>query len=115
MVIDRYNKNEVRSATVLSGGEKFMVSLALSLALSSLNKPDMNVNILFIDEGFGTLDEKSLDSVMATLEKLQDIAGQNERRVGIISHREELIDRIHTQIRITKHGEGRSRVEIVND
>ena len=115
LVIDRYNKNEVRSATVLSGGEKFMVSLALSLALSSLNKPDMNVNILFIDEGFGTLDEKSLDSVMATLEKLQDIAGQNERRVGIISHREELIDRIHTQIRITKHGEGRSRVEIVND
>lgn len=115
LVIDRYNKDEKRSATVLSGGEKFMVSLALSLALSSLNKPDMNVNILFIDEGFGTLDEKSLDSVMATLEKLQDIAGQSNRRVGIISHREELIDRIHTQIRISKHGEGRSRVEIVND
>lgn len=115
LVIDRYNKDERRSATVLSGGERFMISLALSLALSSLNKADMNVNILFIDEGFGTLDEKSLDSVMATLEKLQDIAGQNNRRVGIISHREELIDRIHTQIRITKHGEGRSRVEIVND
>lgn len=115
LVIDRYNKDEKRSATVLSGGERFMISLALSLALSSLNKADMNVNILFIDEGFGTLDEKSLDSVMATLEKLQDIAGQNNRRVGIISHREELIDRIHTQIRITKHGEGRSRVEIVNE
>jgi DNA repair exonuclease SbcCD ATPase subunit len=90
-----------------------MISLALSLALSSLNRPDMNVNILFIDEGFGTLDEKSLDSVMQTLEKLQEIAGQTNRRVGIISHREELYERIRTQIRITRHGEGRSKVETV--
>ena len=113
LVHDRYNKDAVRSATVLSGGERFMVSLALSLALSSLNRPDLNVNILFIDEGFGTLDEKSLDSVMSTLEKLQDIAGQSNRRVGIISHREELYERIRTQIRITRHGEGRSKVETV--
>lgn len=113
LVLDRYNKNAVRSATVLSGGERFMVSLALSLALSSLNRPDLNVNILFIDEGFGTLDEKNLDSVMSTLEKLQYIAGQSNRRVGIISHREELNERIHTQIHITRHGEGRSRVEII--
>jgi DNA repair exonuclease SbcCD ATPase subunit len=68
----------------------------------------MNVNILFIDEGFGTLDEKSLDSVMETLEKLQDIAGQNHRRVGIISHREELYDRIPVKIEVRKKGEGRS-------
>ena len=61
-----------------------MISLALSLALSSLNRPDMNVNILFIDEGFGTLDEKSLDSVMATLEKLQEIAGETNRRVCLL-------------------------------
>lgn len=115
LVRDRYNKDTVRSATVLSGGERFMVSLALSLALSSLNRPDLNVNILFIDEGFGTLDEKSLDSVMSTLEKLQRIAGQSNRRVGIISHREELNERIRTQIRITRHGEGRSRVEIVTE
>ena len=115
LVLDRYNKNEVRSVTVLSGGERFMVSLALSLALSSLNRPNLNVNILFIDEGFGTLDQKSLDSVMATLEKLQDIAGQGNRRVGIISHREELYERIHTQIRVSPHGEGRSRVEIVKE
>ena len=114
LVMDRYNKDAVRSATVLSGGERFMVSLALSLALSSLNRHDLNVNILFIDEGFGTLDEKSLDSVMSTLEKLRYIAGQSNRRVGIISHREELNERIGTQIRITRHGEGRSRVEIVN-
>ncbi|MBR4390732.1 MAG: SMC family ATPase [Bacteroidales bacterium] len=113
LVLDRYNKNQVRSVTVLSGGERFMISLALSLALSSLNRPDMNVNILFIDEGFGTLDEKNLDSVMGTLEKLQEIAGQSNRRVGIISHREELDERIPVQIRVQKKGEGRSLVDIV--
>ena len=110
LVHDNYNKGQVRSATVLSGGERFMVSLALSLALSSLNKQGMNVNILFIDEGFGTLDEHSLDSVMTTLERLQDIAGQTHRRVGIISHREELAERIPVQISVVKQGEGRSRI-----
>lgn len=114
LVLDRYNKDQVRSVTVLSGGERFMISLALSLALSSLNRTDMNVNILFIDEGFGTLDEKSLDSVMATLERLQEIAGQTDRRVGIISHREELDERIPVQIQVKKQGEGRSYVEIKN-
>lgn len=114
LVLDKYNKNQVRSVTVLSGGERFMISLALSLALSSLNRPDMNVNILFIDEGFGTLDENSLDSVMSTLERLQEIAGESERRVGIISHREELDDRIPVQIHVKKKGEGRSHVIIKN-
>jgi DNA repair exonuclease SbcCD ATPase subunit len=113
LVLDRYNRNQLRSATVLSGGERFMVSLALSLALSSLNRPDMNVNILFIDEGFGTLDERSLDSVMQTLEKLQQIAGQANRRVGIISHREELEERIPVKIQVVKKGEGRSGVKIL--
>ena len=112
LVLDRYNKDQVRSVTVLSGGERFMISLALSLALSSLNRPDMNVNILFIDEGFGTLDEKSLDSVMSTLEKLQEIAGQTNRRVGIISHREELEERIPVKIQVVKKGEGRSQIDI---
>ena len=114
LVLDRYNKNQVRSATVLSGGETFMISLALSLSLSSLNAQGMNVNILFIDEGFGTLDEKSLDSVMSTLEKLQEIAGQSHRRVGIISHREELLERIPVKIKVEKKGEGRSQVVIEN-
>ena len=113
LVLDRYNKDQVRSVTVLSGGERFMISLALSLALSSLNRPDLNVDILFIDEGFGTLDEKSLDSVMATLERLSDIAGQSDRRVGIISHREELVERIPVQIQVEKKGEGRSEVKVI--
>lgn len=113
LVLDKYNKDEVRSVTVLSGGERFMISLALSLALSSLNRPDLNINILFIDEGFGTLDEKNLDSVMQTLETLQQIAGQHDRRVGMISHREEIVERIPTQIRVTKKGAGRSVVTLV--
>lgn len=113
LVLDKYNKNQVRSATVLSGGERFMISLALSLALSSMNRPDMNVDILFIDEGFGTLDSKSLTSVMDTLRRLPEIAGQNGRRVGVISHREELADQIDTQIQVKRCGEGRSRVEII--
>lgn len=110
LVLDHYNKDQIRSATVLSGGERFMISLALSLALSSLNRPDMNVNILFIDEGFGTLDEKSLNSVMETLEKLPDIPGQGGRRVGIISHREELEERIPVKIQVVRRGMGRSVV-----
>ena len=91
-----------------------MISLALSLALSSLNKGSLNVDILFIDEGFGTLDEKSLDSVMNTLERLQEMAGQGKRRVGIISHREELEERIPVQIHVRKHGDGRSAISISN-
>ena len=74
----------------------------------------MNVNILFIDEGFGTLDQNSLESVMSTLEKLQEIAGQSNRRVGIISHREELDERIPVKIQVVKKGEGRSMVEVKN-
>lgn len=115
LVHDRYNKDQIRSVAVLSGGERFMISLSLSLALSSLNRSDMNVNILFIDEGFGTLDAKTLESVMGTLEKLQEMAGESNRRVGIISHREELESRVPTQIKVVKKGEGRSRVEIVHD
>ena len=72
----------------------------------------MNVNILFIDEGFGTLDERNLDSVMSTLERLQEIAGESNRRVGIISHRGELVERIPVKIEVKRKGEGRSVVEV---
>lgn len=114
LVLDRYNKNKIRSATVLSGGERFMISLALSLALSAMNKPGLNIDILFIDEGFGTLDAGSLNAVIDTLRRLPEITGRNGRRVGVISHREELSDCIDVQIRVNKCGEGRSRVDITN-
>ena len=89
-----------------------MISLALSLALSAMNKPGLNIDILFIDEGFGTLDAGSLNAVIETLRRLPEIAGSSGRRVGVISHREELADNIDVQIRVNKCGEGRSRVEI---
>lgn len=91
-----------------------MISLALSLALSSLNRPDLNTNILFIDEGFGTLDKDNLESVMKTLETLEQIVSSTNRRVGIISHREELIERIPTKI-FVEGREGRSVIRIEND
>ncbi|MDE6481015.1 MAG: AAA family ATPase [Muribaculaceae bacterium] len=112
LVLDRYHNNEPRSVTVLSGGERFMISLALSLALSAMNRPDMNVDILFIDEGFGTLDSKSLDMVMSTLRRLPEINGQTGRRVGVISHREELTEQIPTQVQLQSYGAGRSRIVI---
>lgn len=114
LVRDRYHNNEPRSVTVLSGGERFMISLALSLALSAMNRPDLNVDILFIDEGFGTLDAKNLDMVMNTLRKLPEINGQTGRRVGVISHREELTEQIDCQIQLRSYGEGRSRIVISN-
>lgn len=113
LVHDRYNRDEVRSAAVLSGGERFMVSLALSLALSSLGRQGLAVNILFIDEGFGTLDQETLDSVMTALSNLAQSDLHRGRRVGIISHREELTAIIPNKIKVRKVGEGRSLVEVV--
>ena len=109
LVQDRYNKDQIRSATVLSGGERFMISLALSLALSSLNRPDLNVDILFIDEGFGTLDPDTLATVIDSLAMLQSSQG---KKVGVISHTDTMSERITTQIRIIKNGSGSSHVEI---
>lgn len=117
LVLDRYNKDQVRSATVLSGGERFMISLALSLALSDfsgLKERGQKVDILFIDEGFGTLDAASLESVIATLEHLPELSGGRGRRVGVISHRSELEERISPKILVTPHGQGRSTVTIIH-
>ena len=114
LVRDRYNNGAVRASTVLSGGEKFVVSMALSLALSALNGIAFTSNILFIDEGFGTLDEATLNTMMQTFENLGDITGESTRRVGVISHRAELKERIPVQIRLARIGEGRSQATIAN-
>ena len=87
------------STATLSGGETFMVSLALALALSQTVGNDLNVDTLFIDEGFGTLSNDCLDSVMDTLSRLHDRSG---RRVGIISHVESLKECIPTHIQVAR-------------
>lgn len=98
-----------QSINVLSGGESFMVSLALALALSGMSGTDQNLDLLFIDEGFGTLDSTSLSTVMDTLETLHLIGG---RRVGIISHVQELKERIPTQISVQRVDPTRSVVTV---
>ncbi|MBR4614960.1 MAG: hypothetical protein IKO55_05085, partial [Kiritimatiellae bacterium] len=102
-IVDRRSGGERRPVTNLSGGERFQVSLALALGLSRLNAGTLNVETLFLDEGFGTLDEKTLDVSISTLENLQR---DGAKTIGIISHVKELEDRITTQIQARKTGNG---------
>ncbi len=87
------------SVNTLSGGENFMVSLALALALSSMSGKIFSMDTLFIDEGFGSLSPTYLDNVMETLNRLYEMGG---RRVGIISHVEMLKERVATQIQVQR-------------
>lgn len=109
-VIDFHMGNERRSVRTLSGGETFVVSLALALALSDMASKNVNINSLFIDEGFGTLDPETLDQTLDTLERLQ---AENNKTIGIISHVEALKERIQTQIKLSKNGQGYSGLEVI--
>ena len=111
LVEDTHNPGVSQSANILSGGESFMVSLSLALALSRLNAADNGVDTLFIDEGFGTLSDECLINVMDTLEALHQMGG---RRVGIISHVDELSHRIPVQVRVERVDATRSEVEVVD-
>ncbi len=107
-VIDRDLGDELRSTRSLSGGERFLVSLALALALAGLEGRDSFIDTLFIDEGFGSLDGATLDIAIDALENLQ---GQG-RRVGVISHVDALQQRIATKICVERRGGGKSVVRI---
>lgn len=108
-VIDRDMGDEVRATTSLSGGESFLVSLALALALASLSAENTRVETLFIDEGFGTLDPATLEVALHTLDQLQSTG----RQVGLISHVPGLAERIGAQVRVEPRGGGRSVVRVV--
>ena len=108
-VIDRDMGDEVRSAKSLSGGETFLVSLALALGLSSLSANRTTVESLFIDEGFGSLDPECLDLVVTVLENLR----ASGRQVGVISHLGAIADRFTAQVRVGDIGGGRSVVGVV--
>jgi exonuclease SbcC len=108
-VIDTYQGNSLRAVNTLSGGETFTLSLALALALSDLASQNVSIESLFIDEGFGTLDPESLDMALGMLERLQS---ESDKTIGIISHVEALKERIGTQIRLFKNGNGLSTMEI---
>ena len=108
-VIDREMGDEVRSVHSLSGGESFLVSLALALGLASLSSHRTQVESLFIDEGFGSLDPDTLDIALASLDALQSLG----RQVGVISHVPALVERIGVQVRVETRGGGRSVVRIL--
>lgn len=107
-VIDNDMACEIRSVHSLSGGESFLISLGLALALSSLSSSKMNIQSLFIDEGFGTLDAQTLAIAMDALESLQN----QGKKVGVISHVQEMTERIPVKIHVEKLGNGRSSIEI---
>jgi len=108
-LIDHYQTSQSRLVDTSSGGEKFIISLALALGLSDLASKNVQINSLFIDEGFGTLDNNTLETVISTLETLQS----QGKMIGIISHVENLKERIPTQIQITKKSNGVSIVDII--
>ncbi|WP_033921033.1 AAA family ATPase [Sphingomonas sp. 37zxx] len=107
-IIDRDMGDEVRGTRSLSGGERFLVSLALALALSGLEGRSSFVDTLFIDEGFGSLDADTLDLAVDALETLQ---GRGQK-VGVITHVAAMIERIAVQVRVEKRGAGRSEIRI---
>ncbi|WP_308596651.1 AAA family ATPase [uncultured Parabacteroides sp.] len=109
-VIDRDMCDEVRTVHSLSGGESFLVSLALALGLSSLSSNRMRVESLFIDEGFGSLDADTLRVAMDALESLRT----QGRKIGVISHVQEMTERIPVRIQVSREGNGKSIVRIVN-
>jgi exonuclease SbcC len=103
-VIDNYQAGEIRSTKNLSGGESFIVSLALALGLSHMTSQKVRVDSLFLDEGFGTLDEDALETALETLAGLQ----QDGKLIGVISHVSALKERIATQIQVIPETGGRS-------
>ena len=99
-VIDRWNANEERPVETLSGGESFLTSLALALALADLSRGRAQLNSLFLDEGFGTLDRETLDIAISALEGLR----MQGRSIFLISHIQELTRRLPVKINVKKQG-----------
>ncbi|RRV05553.1 chromosome segregation protein SMC [Pseudomonas sp. v388] len=108
LVLDTEMGDELRSVHSLSGGETFLVSLALALGLASMASSTLRIESLFIDEGFGSLDPESLQLAMDALDGLQ----AQGRKVGVISHVQEMHERIPVQIRVRRQGNGLSTIEV---
>jgi exonuclease SbcC len=108
MVVDQDMGDEMRSVHSLSGGESFLVSLALALGLASLSSNRVRVESLFIDEGFGSLDADTLSIAMDALDGLQSMG----RKVGVISHVQEMTERIATKILVQRAAGGKSQLSI---
>jgi exonuclease SbcC len=108
LVVDQDMGDEIRSVHSLSGGESFLVSLAMALGLASLSSHRVRVESLFIDEGFGSLDADSLRVAMDALDRLQSLG----RKVGVISHVQEMTERIGTRVHVQRQAGGLSRIVV---
>jgi exonuclease SbcC len=107
-VVDTWQADALRDTRTLSGGESFLVSLALALALSDLVSHKTSIDSLFLDEGFGTLDAETLDTALDALDSLN----ASGKTIGVISHVEAMKERIPVQIKVKKvNGLGVSRLE----
>lgn len=109
-VIDKYQDGEERTANNLSGGETFIMSLSLALGLANMASQNMQIDTMFIDEGFGTLDSEHLDVALNALSNLQS----EGKIIGVISHLPELKERIATHIEVITSGNGHSKIEITH-
>ena len=109
-VIDHFHDDIERPVQNLSGGEKFIVSLSLALGLANMASRNMQIDTMFIDEGFGTLDSDYLDVALNALSNLQS----EGKIIGVISHLSELKERIATHVEVIPSGNGHSRIQITN-
>ena len=109
-ITDAWQADVARPVNTLSGGESFLVSLALALGLSDMSGRTAQINSLFIDEGFGTLDADTLEMAIAALENLQ----ANGKTIGVISHVPALKERISTQIQVSSLSGGHSKIKVVS-
>jgi len=107
LVVDSYLGGDIRPTRNLSGGESFVVSLSLALALSEMITQDGGVDTLFLDEGFGTLDDEMLDAAMSALSTF----AQGGKLIGLISHVEKLGDVIPTQLHLASRSDGSSLIQ----
>ncbi len=107
LVIDNYQAGITRPTSTLSGGESFIVSLALALGLSNMASENVRIDSLFLDEGFGTLDENALEMALETLHELHN----EGKLIGIISHVPALKERIPVQLEVIPQSGGKSKLQ----
>lgn len=107
-ILDKFHEGGIRKVSTLSGGETFMVSLAMALALAEMTRGQAEIDTLFIDEGFGTLDQESLEDVLEMLNQIQN----RGLMIGIISHIKTLTHALPVNLVLTKAQDGTSKVNI---
>jgi exonuclease SbcC len=110
-ILDKFREGGLRKVSTLSGGETFMVSLAMALGLAEMTRGKAEIDSLFIDEGFGTLDQESLEDVLDMLKQIQT----RGLMVGLISHVKALTSALPVNLQVTKKQDGTSSVGIIHN